>query len=360
MTAGHRRSLARPTRGSARAGRSGGGAQAGRGCLVQIRACQLPDGAFAQVPPGGRPDAPVWIAPYFAHFAALALLAAHERGPNPGDLRRAERWLAWCAKHQAPDGYWTDFEGTAAAYRDTGKVDAWDSSAALFLRVAEGARRAGGTVTPDTLAAAQRALACLEKVTDADGLTWAKPDYRMKYLMDNVEVVAGLQAAAALFAAAGRAGQARQAADQAGQAARRLPEFWQAEEGSFAFARRADGSWVVGPDKPYPRRLAQLYGLAFVEARADAWASVAKAFEPAAEPDAACGAAWWLAAASRQNARDLPVWRARAIAEAAAFSPQRTYLNRYALSALALLEGADWLSARPVNPRDAARHKSTP
>jgi hypothetical protein len=35
-----------------------------------------------------------------------------------------------------------------------------------------------------------------------------------------------------------------------------------------------------------------------------------------------------VAAAARLSAPDLQVWRDRVVAEAAAFSPQRTYLNR--------------------------------
>ena len=56
--------------------------QAVAACLCLVRGCQLPDGAFAQVRPGSSAHAPVWIAPYFANYAALALLAgqAHAQG----------------------------------------------------------------------------------------------------------------------------------------------------------------------------------------------------------------------------------------------------------------------------------------
>jgi hypothetical protein len=317
--------------------------QAAAVCLTQIRACQLPDGAFAQVAPGSRPNAPVWIAPYFANFAALALLAGHAHAQNPEDLARVERWLAWCAAHQTAEGYWTDFEGVCAAYRDTGKVDAWDSSAALFLLVAERYRRAGGTLTPEALAAAQRAFDCLTFVTDSDGLTWAKPDYRMKYLMDNVEVRAGLRAAATLFDATGAAPAARQAREQADRLTRRITGFWQPAQSRFAYVLRADGTFGCGLEKAYPHGLAQLYGIAFIAPQAETWETVKKTFQPETGPAAACGAEWWLMAAARLGKSEARTWRDRVIKSTDAFSPQRTYLHRYALSVLALLDGA-WLS----------------
>ena len=43
------------------------------------------------------------------------------------------------------------------------------------------------------------ALRAIEATTDTDGLTWAKPAWHVKYLMDQSEVYAGLQAAKRLF-----------------------------------------------------------------------------------------------------------------------------------------------------------------
>ena len=311
-------------------------------CLSRIRACQLPDGALAQVEPRGA-GAPVWIAPYFAHFGALALLAGHAREPSPEDVARVGRWLEWCVRHQAADGYWNDFEGTTAAYADTGKVDAWDSSAALYLLVAERYRRAGGIVTPAIAAAARSALACVERVSDTDGLTWAKPDYRVKFLMDNVEVCAGLRAAAGLFAVSGLPSEAQLARVRAERLAGRLPLFWRPEQQRFSHALMADGRFAQDAGKPYPNGLAQLYGIAFVDAKAAAWEAVARAFQPEAGPSVAFGPEWWLMAAARLGGAEVQAWRARVVSDTATFLPA-TYLHRYALSALALLDGAAWLS----------------
>ena len=302
-------------------------------CLSIIRGCQLPDGAFAQVSPGNKPNAPVWIAPYFANYAALALLTSHEHTKNSDDLGRVGRWLAWCAKHQTADGYWNDFEGTAAAYSDNGKVDAWDSSAALFLLVAGRYHRAGGQTTEEVAAATQRALACIEKVTDADGLTWATPTHRVKYLMDNVEVCAGLRATATQTSAA-----------RAARIAKKLFDFWQPADNRFAYAQHANGSLEGGLSKPYPHGLAQLFGIAFVDAKATAWSSVTQAFSPEDGPAASTGTEWWLIAASRLRGDAAKEWRARMVKDVTSFGPQNVYIHRPALAALGLLDGADWMT----------------
>ncbi len=314
-------------------------------CLARVRACQLSDGSFAQVAPGENPKAPVWVAPYFAHFAALALLANVARAPQPDDLARVGRWLAWCAEHQAPGGFWSDREGTRASSADTGKTDAWDSSAALYLRVLDGYRSAGGALLPAWLEAAQRSVACLEALTDEDGLTWAKPDYRVKFLMDNIEVWAGWRAAAAVFAAAGEKAVAERARLRADRLiAAPLCSFWQREAGLFAYARLADGTLAAAEPRPYPTGLAQLYGIAFIEPHGAAWSYVSRTFQPDAGSAAALGPEWWLTAAASVSEDDARLWRVRVCEAAAAFDPARTYLHRYALSALALLEGCSWLS----------------
>ena len=99
-------------------------------CLRQLRACQLPDGAFAQVSPQGRPGAPVWIVPYFSHFAALALLAHVEAGGAADDRTRAGRWFDWCAAQ------------TIAAKRPEWKnakhADQWESTIKAYASPAFG------------------------------------------------------------------------------------------------------------------------------------------------------------------------------------------------------------------------------
>lgn len=319
-------------------------------CLQHIRACQLADGAFAQVSPQGRPDAPVWIVPYFSHLAALALLANVEAGGPADDLARAGRWLNWCVAHQNAAGYWNDFEGTLSTYRETDKVDAWDSAAALCLLVADRFRQAGGTLTVAHIEVARRAFACVVSVTDpTDGLTWAKPDYRVKYLMDNIEVRAGLLAAERLFVASGRAEEARDARERAERLGRALDSFWLPERRRYSHALFANGSHAKASDEHYPEGLAQLYGLAFIEPRIACWETVCRDFTVRTGPRTSFGAEWWLMAATRMGDEPTRLWRTRVIEAIATFT-ERTYLQRHAISVLALLQGASCLA-----PQTSAR-----
>ena len=311
-------------------------------CLDIIRGCQLPDGAFVQVNHGGAPEAPVWIAPYFVDYAAIALLAEYKRTKRLSDLASVGKWLAWCAMNQADDGYWNDYEGTVAVYKNNGKVDAWDSSAALFLLVAGKYQQAGGKVTPRIVTAARKALRCIETVSDRDGLTWATPTYKVKFLMDNVEVYAGLQAASELFAAAGEKAEAGKASAQADRIRKKLPGYWRPADRLFAYALHPNGIFEGGLDKAYPQGLAQLFGCAFIAPKPEAWAAVKK-FPPDGGPSAALGAERWLTAAARFGGDDAREWRAKTAAEAAGFTPLNVYIYRPAVTALALLEGADWM-----------------
>ncbi len=312
-------------------------------CLTIVRACQLTDGAFAQVNHGRSPDSPVWVAPYFASHAALALLAGHERKKNPADLAAVGRWLDWCAKNQAADGYWNDFEGTLAGYKNNGKVDAWDSSAATFLLVAGRYRHAGGKATPTVVAAAKRALRCIGTVADRDGLTWATPTHKVKYLMDNIEVYAGLRAGAEFFTAIGAKVAARQAGDQADRIGKRLPCYWVPADNLFAYALHPNGTFESGLGTVYPHALAQLFGVGFVAPQGAAWASAVKKFSPEAGPAAAAGAERWLIAASRLGDMAAKNWRAKVVKDVAAFTSQNVYVYRPAVAALGLLEGANWM-----------------
>jgi hypothetical protein len=298
---------------------------------------------MVQVNHGNHPSSPVWVAPYFVNYAALALLAGYEWKNNPEDLARVGRWLEWCAKNQAADGYWNDFEGTIGGYKSNGKVDAWDSSAAMFLLVAARYHRCGGKATPTVMEAAKKALKCIEIVTDNDGLTWATPNYKVKFLMDNIEVYAGLRAGAEHFTAVGAKDEAKKMTGQAGLIGQKLREYWVPEDKRFAYALHPNGTFEGGLAKAYPHGLAQLFGVSFVDPELEAWTGAARKFPPDTGPAAAAGTERWLVAASRLGGEKAKQWRAKAVQEVAAFTTKNVYVYRPAIAALGLLEGADWM-----------------
>ncbi len=247
--------------------------------LALIRQCQMENGMIRAKGAGD----PVWTVPYLGNFAALALLAADEVRPNATDVRRVERWLLWYAANQKADGTIDDQEGTVASYRSRGRRDSTDSYAATFLMaVARYERALDQKPEPSLHQAAQKALSAIEAVVQPDGLTIAKPDYPMKYLMDNIEVFGGLDEAASYFDAVGDGARAARARRRAARLATSLEPFWSETNHSYAVALDMKGAYTVGLAKSYPDGLAQLFALAHMPPpRRDLWRTLRGASGPA-------------------------------------------------------------------------------
>jgi hypothetical protein len=80
-------------------------------------------------------------------------------------------------------------------------MDSTDSYAGMFLYAVRAAyaSRSGQLAKLQPLApAVGSAVRAIEATQDKDGLTWAKPTWHVKYLMDQAEAFAGLQAGASL------------------------------------------------------------------------------------------------------------------------------------------------------------------
>ena len=103
-------------------------------------------------------------------------------------------------------GYIHDFKGSISkgTFTKSGQIDSVDAYASTFLQLADNYLREMKTMGPmqqralekilppeELLGAAKLSLKAIESVKDKDGLTWAKPDYKVKFLLDNVEVYAG-------------------------------------------------------------------------------------------------------------------------------------------------------------------------
>ena len=313
--------------------------------LDLIRRCQMDDGMIRIKGAGD----PVWTVPYVSNFAAMALLAAHELRPNPGDVSRAERWLLWYADNQEPDGTICDREGTVASYKSNGRRDSTDSYAATFLMAVSRHRRAAREGSPPgILRAAVKALAAIEAVTQDDGLTFAKPDYPMKYLMDNIEVYGGLIEGASFFDAAGLEKEASKARRMAARLAASLAKFWSEKDRRFEVAIDGKGVSSGGFEKPYPHGLAQLFALAHLPpARPGLWKMVRGKFKPGDEGMPV--ERWLMAAAGGADPQEREELR-RATREALlGFTAEGVYVDRPALAILALIDGpARFTGVRPA------------
>ncbi len=159
------------------------------------------------------------VCPYFSAFAGLALLL--RPGQYAGAVRRYVEWHLGRlntarADYNGVDGTIYDYvialpsaDGMPHETIMTGKggkpyYDSTDAYAALFLMLARAYHTAAGDgaylrANGGALVRVYRAMCA----TMDGGLSNAKPDWPVKYLMDNSEVMAGLSAAEALFRALG-------------------------------------------------------------------------------------------------------------------------------------------------------------
>jgi hypothetical protein len=311
--------------------------------LQILRNCCMQDGGINMVDHGPAVSSPVWVAPYFADHVALALLAANNYNASVDDVARVGRWVEWRLKRQEKGGFWCDYTGTKAKYSSTDEVDASDSSAAFFLMVLERYQHSGGVITGSMITAAKASLKGIIDVTDQDGLTWAKPNYRVKYLLDNIEVYAGLKAGETFFSKTKDALESRDCGDRASVIGKLLPAYFAAKEKErFAWALHPDGTFAGGMDRLYPHGLAQLFGVAFVKSDADMFKNVVKDFAPETGPTA-IGAERFLVTASRLSDEFSADWRRRVLKDKSLLNAKSTYNYRPALAILALLEGAHWM-----------------
>jgi hypothetical protein len=147
------------------------------------------------------------INPYYSNLAAIGLVKDHTR------LTQVEGWMRWYIGHLNRTDRW-GLGGTMYDYNivngqevSAGDADSTDSYAATFLSLAYAYYATGNPAAQSyvrSIAGQINTIAqVLAKTQQSDGLTWAKPNYQIKYLMDNAEVFRGLADAATLFGSIG-------------------------------------------------------------------------------------------------------------------------------------------------------------
>lgn len=310
-----------------------------QGNLQILRGCCLPDGAMTMANLGTASSIPVWIPPYFSAHNACALLASG----NTTDRELVRKWLEWMALRQEPGGWWNDWTGTRASYSNTGKCDAHDSVVSFYLLVLRKYQVAGGIVSTRMRTAAERALACLETCVDpATGLTWAKPSYRVAFLMDNTESYAGYASGAAFFKAVGDKNRGELCARRQAKLRVELPKYWNSSARLYNWAKHPNGTVNGGLNALYPEGLANIFGCSFVVNQPAAFSQVTAKFTPETVPHGA-GPERFAMAAARVGGAVSTTWRNRATTTAQGFTNVNVYSFRPALYVLLAYEGADWM-----------------
>jgi hypothetical protein len=147
---------------------------------------------------------PQMIMPYYSNLAAIGLTK------TPAYYSNVKSWMQWYLNHLNWPDKWGIYgtvydynvasDGTETATND---ADSTDSYAATFLSLAWAYYQTGDPAAQAYVKTLDYQLdvigGVIVQTQQSDGLTWAKPDYKIKYLMDNCEVYKGLSDLASLY-----------------------------------------------------------------------------------------------------------------------------------------------------------------
>lgn len=247
--------------------------------------CQLEDGAYAyNLPP--LTNYSVWICPYFGGMAAIALCRMYELTGKSKYVESVKKWLYWYVEHMYdttpvtdwhgtgvnisnPEGLIDDYKGPESEYENYPVLpDSTDAYPAIYLwAMAEYYRVTGDIATLKDLyfekEAVRKAIHAMELTLDlADGLTWARPDYPVKYFLDNAEVVRGCKAAAFIAEAVGDDANAAFYSSAASFISSAIvSNFWDASRGYFGWAKDSAGTvyFSLNMFRPYPDLDVQMF-----------------------------------------------------------------------------------------------------
>jgi hypothetical protein len=206
----------------------------------------------------------VW--PYLGNYASLGLTRARQ---VTGDRRYSDaawKWLLWYQSHQDASGYVTDYVVKNGVLVSTGDMDSTDAYAGTFLLAVRDAWRVTGDVVQlrKLRTGISNAVGAIESTQDADGLTWAKPTWHVKYLMDQAETYGGLRAAVELAVVLGDVSLSAGADADSGRMKTGFAGLWNASTGAYDWAVHSDGTrqattWSI----LYPDALEEVWPVAF-------------------------------------------------------------------------------------------------
>lgn len=154
-------------------------------------------------PDGALLYTPQQIDPYFSNIAAIGMTK------DPNRMPQVVAWMKWYINHLNWPDRWGLY-GTTYNYNvnngvetSTNDADSTDSYAATFLTLVWNAWQSGNSSARSYISGLSYQLdsigGVLIQTQQGDGLTWAKPDYQIKYLMDNSEAYRGLRDLASIF-----------------------------------------------------------------------------------------------------------------------------------------------------------------
>lgn len=205
------------------------------------------------------------ISPYFANLAATGW------AKSSSSLANVQAWMRWYVAHLNATDRWglggtiydytIDASGNEVSAQNADSTDAYAATFLSLARALYDTNDAGSQAYIRSIAPALRQIANVLIATQtADGMTVAKPDYPVEYLMDNTEVYRGLRDMAYLSQSAfADPSGASTYASHAALVANGIATLWNAQAQAYAPSRQgsvfASVSWTVW----YPDATSQLF-----------------------------------------------------------------------------------------------------
>ncbi len=231
-----------------------------RGDADWILTAQLSSGAIANYVDRQA----VW--PYLSNFAAMGLARATQVTGDKKYVNAAWQWLSWYQAHMDANGFVTDYTISNGIAMSTGSMDSTDSYAGTFLIALRDAYATTKDTTRLTTFRTGIALAvkAIESTQNSDGLTWAKPTWLVKYLMDQGETYAGLLAAYGLAKTVKDSTTSSRASSDATRMRNGVAALWNSVTTSYDWAVQTDGAHIVNDwSMFYSDSLEQAWAVAF-------------------------------------------------------------------------------------------------
>lgn len=205
------------------------------------------------------------INPYFANLGATGMLK------DPARYPQVQAWMRWYINHlNWPDkwglyGTTYDYWVSGGHEYSTGDADSTDSYAGTFLTLAWSYFKTGDPGAQSYIRSIKYQLdtigSVITKTQQSDGLTWAKPNYQIKYLEDNSEAYRGLRDLASLMTYAfNDSTKATFYTNAANKMQTGLLSMWMGSIGRWAVYKDGIGRYI-GPNMGtwYPDATSQLY-----------------------------------------------------------------------------------------------------
>lgn len=237
----------------------------GKALVRRLAGLQTPEGVLLM--PGSGAERV--CNPYFANWGVYGVLLGAPPRSRSASAEIAKKWILWYTSHLNKDGTIDDYRGPAGALKATGKYDSSDAYAATFLAVCYAYHEQTGDA-PLLFAHWDRIMrvaeACL-LTQQKSGLTHARPDYPVAYLMDNVEVWYGLNAFQRLCRNMRKKQEQRRFAEEADRVFAAIEQwFWSPTEGHYSWALHPNGKRESGLDRWYPHQMGNLLTIALLPA----------------------------------------------------------------------------------------------